>query len=181
MVDFLSYFQYADKIGRLGDLKPCGDDDECGCPSCKSNKALSKLLKFEYDGATGDGDFEPFQLMMCPPRVLGYVIEREMWAQLRVEGVKAVETVNGPDTFDEKLKLDSDTKNMLRDLVTNHEEGKQSKGGKGTKGIQDVIQGKGDGLVILLHGMMLIIFGILHAEQLEQARPVWARHSLRKV
>lgn len=160
MIDFLSYFQYADKIGRLGDLKPSGEDDECGCPSCRSNEALSNLLKFDYDGAKGDKEYEPFQLMMCPPRVLGYVIERKMWAQLRVEDVKAVENVNGPDTFDEKLKLDTDTKDMLRDLVTNHEEGKESKGGKRTKGIQDVIQGKGDGLVILLHGMMLLNLGI---------------------
>ncbi|MCJ1244500.1 hypothetical protein MMC30_001698 [Trapelia coarctata] len=166
MIDFLSYFQYADKIGRLGDLKSSGEDNECGCPSCRSNKVLSNLLKFDYDGATGDEEFEPLQLMMCPPRVLGYVIERKMWAQLRVEDVKPVENVNGPDTFDEKLKLEPNTKDMLRDLVTNHEAGKQSKDGKRTKGIQDVIQGKGDGLVILLHDMILFNLGILHAEHI---------------
>ena len=28
MIDFLSYFQYADKVARLGDLKPSSDDDD---------------------------------------------------------------------------------------------------------------------------------------------------------
>lgn len=28
MVDFQSYFQYADKVARLGDLKPAGDEDD---------------------------------------------------------------------------------------------------------------------------------------------------------
>lgn len=28
MIDFLSYFQYADKVARLGDLKPTSDDDD---------------------------------------------------------------------------------------------------------------------------------------------------------
>ena len=28
MVDFISYLQYAEKVARLGDLKPSGDDDD---------------------------------------------------------------------------------------------------------------------------------------------------------
>lgn len=28
MVDFQSYFQYADKVARLGDLKPSADEDD---------------------------------------------------------------------------------------------------------------------------------------------------------
>ncbi|KAI9845158.1 MAG: hypothetical protein M1837_005043 [Sclerophora amabilis] len=152
MVDFLSYFQYADKVARLGDLKSCAEDDECGCPTCRENKELSDLLKFDYDGRTREDEFETMQYLMCPPRVLGYVIERKMWAQLQVDDVKPVEIANAGDTFDKKLKLDEGTKDLLRYLVTNHEDGKKTKDGKRIKGIQDIVQGKGDGLVILLHG-----------------------------
>lgn len=153
MVDFASYFQYADKVARLGDIKPSsGEDDECGCPSCRSNTELSKLLKYDYDGTKRSDEFETQQYQLCPPRVLGYVIDRKMWAQLMVADVKPVENGNANRTFDDKLKLDQEIKDLLKSLVVNHEEGKNSKDGKRTKGIQDVVQGKGDGLVILLHG-----------------------------
>ncbi|KAA6410582.1 MAG: hypothetical protein FRX48_06004 [Lasallia pustulata] len=153
MIDFLSYFQYADKVARLGDLKPTSDDDdECGCPTCRGNKELSDLLKFNFDEQKKEDDFEDLQYMICPPRVLGYVIERKMWAQLQVDEVKDVKNENASDTFDNKLQLEDDTKDIIKNLVTSHEQGKEEKNGKRTKGIQDFVQGKGDGLVILLHG-----------------------------
>lgn len=110
------------------------------------------MLKFNFDKQAPDAEFEPFQYMMCPPRVLGYVIERKMWAQLRVDDVQPVKNENAGDTFDKKLQLEEDTKELIKNLVATHEQGKEMKNGKRTKGIQDVVQGKGDGLVILLHG-----------------------------
>lgn len=110
------------------------------------------MLKFNFDKQAPDAEFEPLQYMMCPPRVLGYVIERKMWAQLRVNDVQPVKNENAGDTFDKKLQLEEDTKELIKNLVATHEQGKEMKNGKRTKGIQDVVQGKGDGLVILLHG-----------------------------
>ena len=98
--------------------------------------------------------------MMCPPRVLGYVIERKMWAQLQVDEVKPVRNENASDTFDKKLQLEEETKDIIKNLVTNHEQGKEEKNGKRTKGIQDLVQGKGDGLVILLHGEAVSRMGL---------------------
>lgn len=94
-----------------------------------------------------------------------------MWAQLRVEDVKPVEKGKGADTFEEKLKLDSDTKEILRALVINHEDGKRSKDGKRTKGIQDVIQGKRDGLVILLHSKLFFQLRSASAERCKSGPP----------
>jgi len=152
MVDFASYFQYADRVARLGDLKPApGENVECGCPTCRANTELSDRLKFEYDRSLPGAKWERLQYILCAPRVLGYVIERKMWAQLQAEEIRPVQKTN-TDTFDNKLKLDDDYKAMLRALVTSHEAGKLSKDGKRKTGIQDFVQGKGDGLVILLHG-----------------------------
>ena len=75
-----------------------------------------------------------------------------MWAQLLVNDVMAVKNEGASDTFDKKLQLEEETKDLIKNLVSNHEQGKETKNGKRTKGIQDVVQGKGDGLVILLHG-----------------------------
>lgn len=160
MVDFQSYFQYADKVGRLGDLKPSGtEDNECGCPDCRDNQALNDMMKFNFDKATRDSKFEDLQYQMCPPRVLGYVIERKMWAQLAVDTVQEAPRDRANATFDEKLKLDKKFKDLLRSLVMNHEAGKEvSEDGHKSKGIEDVVQGKGDGLVILLHGKPQLSF-----------------------
>lgn len=153
MVDFGSYFRYADKCARLGELKPSvtAGDGECNCPTCTENEKLNARLKFHYDRVKAHAPFEDFQLQMCPPRVLGYIIEQKMWAQLAVDNIKPPHR-DAQDVFNKKLQLDEDTKALIRSLVLNHEAGKELKGGKRVHGIEDIVQGKGEGLVILLYG-----------------------------
>lgn len=54
--------------------------------------------------------------------------------------------------------------------MINHEDGKRSKEGKRTKGIEDVIPGRGDGLVILLHRKLFFQLRCAFAERCKTMR-----------
>jgi hypothetical protein len=158
MVDFDSWFQYATTVAPLGAMQPYSGDQECGCQICKTNPKLNALLKYDYDAWTAKrGKFEDDQYMICPPRVLGYVMAHKMWAQLQVDKVEPAKPAGEKDAFENKVELDHKIKDLLKGLVGSHESGKgKDKSGK-KQGIEDVVEGKGKGLVILLHGMVSLL------------------------
>lgn len=98
--------------------------------------------------------------MMCPPRVLGYALKDKIWAQFQVTGLE-------PDTgeaderrtyFHKQLQLKDEYKELLLAFVNNHETSRNRQRPNDAdpkdnipKSL-DVIQGKGKGLAILLHG-----------------------------
>lgn len=90
------------------------------------------------------------QFLLCPPRVLGYATQQKSWGQFRVD--KTTDVPPGlSKAFDEKLELDKDNKKMLKALVENHESSKAA-------GVpQDVVEGKGKNLVVLLHGKLPLL------------------------
>lgn len=95
--------------------------------------------------------------MMCPPRVLGYALKLKMWAQLRVTLMQKIDFGNGVDYFQEQLQLDHDHKRMLLAFITDHERNARSEdpgklGRDEAPRSLDIIEGKGQGLAILLHG-----------------------------
>lgn len=80
--------------------------------------------------------------LLYPPRVLGYSTKEKMWGQFGVD-----RTSDAPgkqiSKFKEKLQLDDRYKLMIQALVDEHE---------GRAEIKDVVEDKGKGLVLLLHG-----------------------------
>ncbi len=80
--------------------------------------------------------------LLCPPRVLGYSTKEKMWGQFGVD-----QTSDAPgkqiSKFNEKLQLDEGYKGMIQALVDEHEGGAE---------IKDIVEDKGKGLVLLLHG-----------------------------
>jgi hypothetical protein len=152
MVDFGAYYQHASTMVPLGSLEPSIRESECGCTTCQKNDILRKTLKFDYDKVEGTmplDKWEEEQLLICPPRVMGYSMRHSHWAQLQVEEVKTAVIDPQADTFDHKLSLNKDTKKIIKDLVVNHEKGKKRDG----KGLDDLVEDKGKGLVLLFHGM----------------------------
>jgi len=83
------------------------------------------------------------QLLLCPPRVFGFIIREKKWAQMLVSQVQHISKEGREDAF-KKLELDKNSKEHLKLLVTQH--------AKQDKNIDDLIPGKGSGLVVLLHG-----------------------------
>jgi len=152
MVDFESYFRYGLDIAKIGDTQVADDFYECHCPDCASNKAQKNLFKPDYDNKTGmpNEKWEDLQLMLCPPRVLGYVLKDKQWAQLAVENLSDIKQEEYSKVL-EQLHLSGTGKDggkkkkeLLFGLVQNH--------GIGERELQDLVAEKGKGLVFLLYG-----------------------------
>ncbi len=158
MVDFESYYKYGLAEAQLGDL-PLGDDtDECQCSDCMRNESLKRVYRTNFDGKTGDKDeeWEVEQTMLCPPRLLGYVLRDKKWAQLDVRCIIELPEKGDENAFWGKLKLAGDdggkeTKSLLHGLVKNHGIAETGSGHSGYQ-LTDIVPEKGKGLVILLYG-----------------------------
>ncbi|KAF2680446.1 hypothetical protein K458DRAFT_373277 [Lentithecium fluviatile CBS 122367] len=140
---------------------------ECDCAKCQKNTELQELLKVKYDGVKklGSGDwpnFEDDQLMICPPIVAGYALTKKLWVYMEVNNLMPAEA--SPECqftafekpFDRVILPNDDdwkeTKNLIRTLITNHTPASPRKEHGIPAPLRDVIEGKGQGLVILLYG-----------------------------
>ena len=86
--------------------------------------------------APPDGTF----VYLLPLTIKGYSLKRKKWLELHVDYIS--EVVWNKDAF-ESLVLDRKTKRLIRALVSNQLEAEKS---------TDLISGKGNGLILLLHG-----------------------------
>ena len=119
MVDFESYFRYGPFFARVGSLMPESDSPECGCINCRENEGLKAAYRTRFDEeGRQKGEWEDEQYMLCPPRVLGYILNDKQWAQLQVSLLRPIPKKDN-DSWSTRLKLaDGDkTKEMILDLV----------------------------------------------------------------
>ncbi|KAM0717829.1 hypothetical protein Q7P37_006161 [Cladosporium fusiforme] len=148
MVDFMSYSRYGPDTTRMGDLTVVDVPHDCECQDCTKNGKLKDLFKPHYDelGKDPDSTWEPFQLMLCPPRVLGYVLQEKQWGQLDVNKLTIVEEEHHENVLNNLHLPGKDKgkskKEFLMGLVRNH----------GKLELTDIVAGKGEGLVFLLYG-----------------------------
>ena len=78
MVDFESYFRYGLSIVCVGILTPISNTAECTCTICRNNEKLKVIYRTRFDDETlQKGEWEDEQYMLCPPRVLGYVLREK--------------------------------------------------------------------------------------------------------
>ncbi|PGH01801.1 hypothetical protein AJ80_08968 [Polytolypa hystricis UAMH7299] len=77
---------------------------------------------------------------LFPPTITGYILRQKKWVDLDVDLIRDVVWNKG--AFRD-LVIDPDTKELVQALITNQLESE-----KGT----DIIRGKGNGLIMLLHG-----------------------------
>lgn len=97
--------------------------------------------------------------LCTPPRVLGFVPQKKVWAQLLVDNIEEA-TVHDVNTFKENLELDDTYADTIWALVKNHEsfqhQGEERRGRKKADlthaKLKDSVEGKGNGLVLLFHG-----------------------------
>lgn len=113
------------------------------------SEKYEKLYRLSWHEHPPEKNLTAEQLLLCPPRVLGYAMKLKKWGQLFVDGVSDPEQAS--DDIFKNLQLDEQSKTMIKNLVKAHEEGKGGKPGK-TKGIVDFVEDKGKGLVIVLYG-----------------------------
>ncbi|KAF1969457.1 hypothetical protein BU23DRAFT_513104 [Bimuria novae-zelandiae CBS 107.79] len=151
-----------DDVPPLGKKVPYIDPD-CVCSVCKTSpfqwKPESKLEEGSF-GPLGEafGEDEK-RLQFLPPRLLGFALKEKVWGQFLVDNLTKVGFVDDTehkDPFWEELQLRQEAKDQLMALVKFHKAPAMRKPNENTGGgsskVFDVIEGKGQGVVILLHG-----------------------------
>lgn len=166
MVDFGAYLQHAPQSsarGPMGNAALSGKDEECRCSTCSANKAFQGNQRTYWDDVTPEVKFEDLQLQLCPPRVLGYHLGNKTWVELNItldekqeekrkgKFLKDIMQLTSGEAF-EKLQLVPSQKTLVRDLVQSHVSGTLDK-----PLMEDIMEGKGKGLVILLHGKSCLV------------------------
>ncbi|KAH7063104.1 hypothetical protein B0J12DRAFT_157935 [Macrophomina phaseolina] len=136
------------------------DADDCSCQACRTGPTRSwpkqNLMSLREQKA--DFAAAPERLLLCPPKVLGYVPGERMWAQFRVENIYEISESarkDNADRFHTQLELDKKGKDMLLALVKHHQARRDALGRSTSADDSrelDPIEGKGKGLAILLHG-----------------------------
>ncbi|KAM3072469.1 hypothetical protein ACMFMG_009269 [Clarireedia jacksonii] len=154
MVDFESYFRYGPEHARIGNLIREIDNGECICNTCRKNKGLQEKNRTSFDEESSQqGKWSDEQYMLCPPRVLGYILRDKQWAQLQVNLLTDISKDAFSNSWSERLQLADGnvTKDIILNLVSSH-----GTGGEGDQeqklDVDDIVANKGKGLVILLYG-----------------------------
>ncbi|KAI0832276.1 hypothetical protein F5Y06DRAFT_281118 [Hypoxylon sp. FL0890] len=114
----------------------------------KSDEDKSETTKNGEDGS-GDDDkdtnppvFTDEEYLIASPVVLGFAFAEKLWLEFTVSGIKEISW--NEHAYD-SLVLQPNTKEIVRALVESHKY-------HPAESIDDVIQGKGKGLVAVLHG-----------------------------
>jgi len=132
----------------MGFMRPVEPWPLCNCPLYSESEEVAKIYRNHYDGVDGTAEFNDEQYLICPPRVLGFFMVKKTWAQLLVDDVQYLEKNKG-DAF-EKLVLNAEQKTLIKSLVSRH--GEPEDGEDYSQQVEDIVEGKGKGVVILLHG-----------------------------
>lgn len=101
-----------------------------------------KLEKVAKDGDTKEREFTEEELLIASPVVLGFAFSEKQWLEFTISGVREIEWNEG--AF-ESLVIPPDRKSIVKALVSSHKF-------HPAQTIDDVVQGKGKGLVFVLHG-----------------------------
>lgn len=159
MVDPLSYFQYGPPVTRNGTLEPSFLDWSCTCIDCQNNQGLSRKYRTHFDSANDTKPWDDEMYQLCPPRTLGYILADKQWAQLQISCINSIPTTDPADAWNSRLQLaDDDTKRLLFNLVRSHVSPppnptiRKKDDDYQNLEVDDIVPGKGKGLVILLYG-----------------------------
>ena len=88
---------------------------------------------------TAEYDMSDYQALLCPARIRGFSLIEKQWGFFLVDKVR---DIKWSESVFEKLEMDSSIKSKVQALVETHY----------TDTFDDMIAGKGKGLVVLLHG-----------------------------
>jgi len=104
---------------------------------------LPQESKNHVDVGIKPSEMKDEQLLVCSPTVLGFSLDRRVWAEF---AVACIEDVQWSDLPFESLVIPEKKKNVLQALVRRHNPDDVE------ESFDDFVEGKGKGLIILLHG-----------------------------
>ncbi|KAI4149468.1 MAG: hypothetical protein LQ340_004613 [Diploschistes diacapsis] len=106
-------------------------------------KGTSKDERYAaWDRFAADSPLEVLQAQLCPSHVFCFSLETLDWYTVLINNLTPAEWTN---TAFDHLVLEESTKKMLKGLVEQHKRNKENV-------LSDVIENKGKGLIVVLHG-----------------------------
>ncbi|KAI1646660.1 uncharacterized protein F4817DRAFT_316662 [Daldinia loculata] len=146
---------YKDNKGNVRTVRVPKDSVDTETPKEKLDQVPSKDEEGKNESAKGDeagvGEdgndgtppvFTDEEYLIASPVVLGFAFAEKLWLEFTVSGIKEISW--NEHAYD-SLVLQSNTKEIVKALVESHKYHPAAS-------IDDVIQGKGKGLVAVLHG-----------------------------
>ncbi|KAK8137257.1 hypothetical protein PG984_005197 [Apiospora sp. TS-2023a] len=140
------------------DAKSCWDHGCCGNDIVhpdydvdeKARKSFRDSNRKLLESFDSPEQLTPDHKILLPPYVFGFVLRTRKWATFDIDLISPPEYGTGWD----QLVIDKETKSTVLALVDNHERPRDSPGADfdGVLSAVDLVQGKGKGLIILLHG-----------------------------
>ncbi|SMQ47334.1 unnamed protein product [Zymoseptoria tritici ST99CH_3D7] len=161
IIDAEHFLHYGGGALLIGDCEPWLEDakntddvkDVAAAVKDKCKEADSRISAKGYDTTATEPDWSEEErafLELLPSRFLGYSTAKKAWGQFSVSGTSPAKPRNN-SVFATKLQLDDSYKDMISALVNNHAS-KNDEPDVDKKAVEDLVEGKGRGLVILLHG-----------------------------
>ena len=173
IIDNYSFLQSEQNPMKHNNMPPLGNRipamrPGCTCPVCRG----SVVREWKQDPMIGPAEAgkrfaaDETRLQLLPPRILGFALKEKVWGQFLVENVtkritKDDESREGP--FWKDLELEKESKELLWAFMQQHKVtatlsnfersiGSNAEVPEVNPKSIDIIEGKGQGLVILLHG-----------------------------
>ena len=138
---------------RIGKESARSEYNDCTCMYCKMIGSEQWENAFKSSGTDVDKTLSENYSYLLPPRVLGVIVKQKMFAQLPINQISLIDSQDFEKGWN-KLQLHGQHKYILQDMVAaqldHRPQSEQTI-------IQDLIPGKGEGLVILLHGTYMIV------------------------
>lgn len=173
IIDNYSFLQSEQNPMKHNNMPPLGKRiptmrPGCLCPRCRGSVVREWKQDPMIDPAEAGKRFaeDEDRLQLLPPRILGFALKEKVWGQFLVENVtkcvpKDDENREGP--FWKDLELDKESKELLWAFMQQHKVtatlsnfersiGSNAEVPEVSPKSIDIIEGKGQGLVILLHG-----------------------------
>ncbi|KAI9680202.1 MAG: hypothetical protein M1829_001439 [Trizodia sp. TS-e1964] len=127
------------------------DDDRTDKKLSEDLLASDPLLKDNPEKDFTDGaDLTDDNLTIFPSRVYGFVLRNRKFALLKIEDLRPIRA--SKDGFN-SLKLPPGHKKMVQALVKTHFLQKKARAANPEENVMsDIVRGKGEGLIVLLHG-----------------------------
>lgn len=146
-MDFEAWNQWSSShdIASMGDktIIPCENIPWHTTELYRHSKHSITSKNFEDRSKSGDLLDDEYRLL--PPGVLGYIPVQRIFAQLAVKHLSVIENQDKDDIWSNGLVLKEEKKKIIRTLVENHATVADHR-------TPDIVEGKGKGLVILVHG-----------------------------
>lgn len=152
-MDADSYLRFGPGILCLGDKVPILIKGSCDCELCLSSDRKKWSEKFvNYEMREDDFDY-----LLLPAKVLGYALNRKIWAQFTIDEVADVDNASPNEVYNNQLVFpgndSEDQKVDLKSLVVDHIKVREREASS-HKLVNDPIRGKGKGLILLFHGIV---------------------------